>query len=90
MVKTSAHNAGDPGSIPGSGRFPEEGNGNPFQYSCLENSKDCGALEFQGLGRKESDTTDFTFTFMLNICLPPYSVSSIKSIAIVVLLSTAP
>ena len=33
-------NAGDAGSIPGSGRSPGEGNGNPFQYSCLENSMD--------------------------------------------------
>ena len=36
-VKASAWNAGDLGSIPGSGRYPEEGNGNPLQYSCLEN-----------------------------------------------------
>ena len=36
-VKTSACNAGDPGSIPGPGRLPGEGNGNPLQYSCLEN-----------------------------------------------------
>ena len=35
--KASAYNAGDPGSIPGLGRFPGEGNGNPLQYSCLEN-----------------------------------------------------
>ena len=35
--KASASNAGDPGSIPGLGRFPGEGNGNPLQYSCLEN-----------------------------------------------------
>ena len=38
--KESACNAGDPGSIPGLGRSPGEGNGNPFQYSCLENPKD--------------------------------------------------
>ena len=42
--KVSACNAGDPGSIPGSGRSPGEGNGNPLQYSCLENSMDRGAL----------------------------------------------
>ena len=36
--KASACNVGDPGSIPGLGRSPGEGNGNPFQYSCLENS----------------------------------------------------
>ena len=39
----SASNAGDPGSIPGSGRSPGEGNGNPLQYFCLENSMDRGA-----------------------------------------------
>ena len=38
--KESACNAGDPGLIPGSGRFPGEGNGNPLQYSCLENFMD--------------------------------------------------
>ena len=41
--KASACNAGDPGLIPGSGRSPGEGNGNPLQYSCLENSMDEGA-----------------------------------------------
>ena len=38
--KASAYNAGDPGSIPGSGKSPGEGNGNPLQYSFLENSMD--------------------------------------------------
>ena len=41
--KASAYNAGDPSSIPGSGRSPGEGNGNPLQYSCLENPMDQGA-----------------------------------------------
>ena len=41
--KAFACNAGDPGLIPGSGRSPEEGNGNPLQYSGLENSMDGGA-----------------------------------------------
>ena len=40
--KASAYNAGDLGSIPGSGRSPREGNGNPLQYSCLENPMDGG------------------------------------------------
>ena len=40
--KKSACNAGDLGSIPGSGGSPEEGNGNPLQYSCLENPMDRG------------------------------------------------
>ena len=38
--KASAYNVGDPGSIPGLGRSPGEGNGNPLQYSGLENSMD--------------------------------------------------
>ena len=42
-VKASAYNAGEPGSIPGLGRSPGEGNGNPLQYSCLENPMDQGA-----------------------------------------------
>ena len=43
MVKASAYNVADPGLIPGLGRNPGEGNGNPFQYSCLENPIDGGA-----------------------------------------------
>ena len=39
-VKVSASNVGDPGSIPGLGRSPGEGNGNPLQYSCPENPMD--------------------------------------------------
>ena len=42
--KASAYNAGDPGSIPGLGRSCGEGNGNPLQYSCLDNPTDRGAL----------------------------------------------
>ena len=42
-VKASACNVGDLGSIPGWGRSPGEGNGNPLQYSCLENPMDGGA-----------------------------------------------
>ena len=41
--KASVYNATDLGSIPGLGRFPGEGNGNPLQYSCLENPMDGGA-----------------------------------------------
>ena len=43
MVKASGYNAGDLGSIPGLGRSPGEGNGNPLQYSCLENPMDGGS-----------------------------------------------
>ena len=41
--KVPAYNVGNPGSIPGLGGFPGEGNGNPFQYSCLENPIDRGS-----------------------------------------------
>ena len=41
--KESACNAGDPGSVPGLGRSPGEGNDNPLQYSCMENPMDRGA-----------------------------------------------
>ena len=62
--KESAFNVGDPGSNPGSGRCPGEGNGNPLQYSCLEKSMDRGYGPWDG---KESDTTEqltlFTFWF---------------------------
>ncbi|KAI4548085.1 hypothetical protein MG293_000415 [Ovis ammon polii] len=46
--KVSAYNAGDLGSIPGSRSFPKEGNGNPLQYSCLENPMDRGASSSKG------------------------------------------
>ena len=58
--KASVYNAGDLGSIPGLGRFPGEGNGNPLQYSCPENPMD-GVAWCRLLcpwGRKESDTTE--------------------------------
>ena len=56
--KVSAYNAGDPGSIPGSGRSPGEGNGNPLQYSCLEKiswMEEPGRLQSMGSQRVRHD-----------------------------------
>ena len=55
--KASAYNAGDLGSIPGSGRSPGEGNGNPLQYSCLENpwTEEPGRLQSMGSLRVRHD-----------------------------------
>ena len=55
--KITASNVGDPGPIPGSGRSPGEGNGNPLQYSCLENPMDekPGRLQSTGSQRVGHD-----------------------------------
>ena len=62
--KVSAYNAGDPGSILGSGRSAGEGNGNPLQYSCLGNSMDRGAWEatLHGVAKSRTRLSDFTFS----------------------------
>ena len=54
--KESACNVGDLGSIPGLGKSPGEGNGNPLQYSCLENSMDRGAWWATVCGVAKSQT----------------------------------
>ena len=64
MVKRSPANAGDvrnEGLIPGLGRSPGEGNGNPLQYLCLENPMERGAWQATSLlGLKELETTEAT------------------------------
>ena len=66
-VKVSASNAGDLGSIPGSGRSPGEGNGNPLQYSCLENPMD-GEAWWATVHRVEKSRTRLSdFYFHSNI-----------------------
>ena len=64
--KVSAYNVGDPGSIPGLGRFPGEGNGNPLQCSCLGNPMDRGTWKttVHGVAKSQTRLSDFTFTFM--------------------------
>ena len=61
--KMSACNAGDPGLIPESGRAPQEGNGNPLQFSCLENSMDGGAwwATVHGVAKSRTQLSDLTF-----------------------------
>ena len=56
MLKNLPANTGDTGSIPGSGILPEEGNSNPLQYSCLENSMDRGAWQGTVHGIAKSQT----------------------------------
>ena len=64
VVRNPPANAGyvrDAGSIPGSGRSPGGGHGNPLQYSCLENPHGQRNLaDYSPWGRKESDTTEAT------------------------------
>ena len=67
MVKNLPANAADLGSISGVGRSPGEGNGNPIQYSCLENPKDRGAWWAVVCGVAESDTADATW----HACMHP-------------------
>ena len=54
--KNPPANAGTVGSILGLGRSPGQGNGNPFQYSCLGNPMDRGACELHAMGWQELDT----------------------------------
>ena len=60
MVKESACNAVDPGSIPGWGRSPGEGHGNPLQYSCLGNPMDRGVWKATVQGVPKRAGHDFT------------------------------
>ena len=78
--KESADNAGDPDSIPGSGRSPGEGNGNPLQYSSLKHSMERGAwqaIQFMGLQRVRCEWLTFR-----NILMGRAPVISWKDLAI--------
>ena len=69
--KALACNAGDPGSIPGLGRSPGEGNGNPLQYSCLENPMDRGTewATVHGVAKSQTWLSDFTSLHFQCSCL---------------------
>ena len=60
--EVSVYNAGDLGSMPGLGRFPGEGNGNPLQYSCLQNPMEGGAWQatVHGVAKSQTQLRDFT------------------------------
>ena len=70
VSKSSACSAGDPGSVPGLGRSPEEGNGNPLQYAYLENPMDRGAWQItvHGVAGVEHDFA--TKTTLLSTIAP--------------------
>ena len=66
----SACNAGDLGSVPGSGRYSGEGNGYPLQYSCQENSMDRGTLAGNTVHVTESDATEeLTLSLYQIVCM---------------------
>ena len=67
--KASAFNAGDLGSIPGWGRSPGEGNGNPLQYSCLENPMDGEAwwATVHGVTKSWTRLSDFTWLIHVDV-----------------------
>ena len=71
-VKVSACNAGDVGSIPGSGRSPGEGNVSPLQYSCLENPMDGGAwwATVHGVAKSRTRLSDFTHSLTHSVMGP--------------------
>ena len=76
-VKASACNVGDPGSIPGLERSPGEGNGNPLQYSCLENPMDGGAwwATVHRVTKSRTRLSDFNHLLFLGsrVCLKVFS-----------------
>ena len=63
--KASVYNAGDLGSIPGSGIFPGEGNGNPLQYSSRKSHGQRSLVQatVHGVAKSRTQLSDFTFTF---------------------------
>ena len=83
--KESACSAGEAGSIPGLERSPGEGNGNPFQYSCLENPMDRGAWQatVHGVPRVRQDLA--TKLLLLLLLSPYHEINSVTDLTPVVL-----
>ena len=77
ISKESACEAGDPDSIPGSGKFHVEGNGYPLQYSCLENSMDRGAWWATVHGVAKSDMIERLTILHIFKCFP-YKIKTFK------------
>ena len=73
MVKSSACSAGDPGSIPGSGRFPGKGTGSPLQYSCLGKFH---GWRVRGITKSLTWLSDFAFTFTFRHLYPSLQIRS--------------
>ena len=80
--KAPVYNAGDLGLIPGSGRSPGEGNGNPLQYYCLENPMDRGTWQATVHGVTKSQTRLSDFTFFLSFFVTILSVTHILVLTI--------
>ena len=68
-IKESTCKAGELGSIPGMGRFPGEGNGNPLQYSCLGNHGWRSLVGYSPWGYKEWDTIERLHSFSELLCI---------------------
>ena len=79
MVKNLPANAGDSGSIPGSGRSPGGGRGNPLQYSYGEAHTQTSLVGYSSWSLKESDTTEAT-QHATHLSVPQISASSSKSV----------
>ena len=71
VVKNLTANAGDLGSIPGSGRSPGEGNGKPLQYSCLKFHGQRSLVGYSPWGCEESDTTEQRSTYVISLNCSP-------------------
>ena len=71
VVKNPPVNAGDTGLIPGLGKSPGVGNGNPLQYSCLRNPMDRGAWQatVHGVAKSQTQLSDFIHSLTHSLCL---------------------